>query len=162
MIVIRLVWGTVGGVTAREKSFRKDALMSPQLRRPAHGARVRVTAQHVVAQGKSKWAVRAGSPIPKKSTECDERAPPNRSVFGGLQILAGRIGSVQDWCQSAGGELTCQNRGTDGFSSMPTRAKPSEVGPTSTLAWHSCQVVGFISRSSCPKETLVPSGDSAP
>ena len=56
MIVIRLVWGTVGGVTAREKSFRKDALVSPQLRQPAHGARVRVTAQHVVVQGKSKWA----------------------------------------------------------------------------------------------------------
>lgn len=69
MIVIRLGWGTVGGVTAKEKSFRKDALVSPQPRRPAHGARVRVTVQHAVVQVKSKWAVRAGSSTPKKSYE---------------------------------------------------------------------------------------------
>jgi hypothetical protein len=33
MILIRLAWATVGGVKAKEKSFRKDALVSPQPRR---------------------------------------------------------------------------------------------------------------------------------
>jgi len=69
MIVMHLAWATVGGVTAKGKSFRKDALVSPQPRQPAHGARVRVTTQHAVVQVKSKRAVRAGNSTLKTSYE---------------------------------------------------------------------------------------------